>query len=216
MASFLPIPSIREFWNAKGGGLFFIKWMVFNGAHMVGTFLFSVPFTMTNSGIHVSHSGFLWFLPPFLPPLALFGFHWRTLAWGGVTIGVVFLTALLWPHVSGLPPDIIEQLLRLSLLFASLAILPHALLLVNVRRRPFLWMLAYPFAILLSHHLDGVAMASPIWKLLKGVPVPWLFAQTVTNCLPGLAGAALVGILLIWLMPPVTKPEAPEASTCLS
>jgi hypothetical protein len=53
--------------------------------------------------------------------------------------------------------------LKFSLLLEVPAIVPHTLLLVNVRRRPFLWLLVY--------------------------------------------GAALMGLLLVWLMPPVKEPE---------
>jgi hypothetical protein len=79
-----------------------------------------------------------------------------------IQIGVFWLTELLWPNVAGLPPDIFDQILRFSLLFVALAILPHTLLLVNVRRRPFLWILVYPSALLVPDYVDSRALASPV------------------------------------------------------
>jgi hypothetical protein len=207
MASFLPVPSIREIWAAKGGGLFFLKWMGLSGAQMVLSFLSRSTLTTTMPGISIVYNGFLWFLPPFLPALALFGFHWRTLVWGGATITVFVATAAIWPQVPGLPPDILEQLLRFSLPLAGLAILPHALLLVNIRRRPLLWVLTYPAAIFVSHQIIGDRLTVLLWQQLNGIMLPGEFVRLINNCLPGLTGAALMGLLLIWLMPPVKEPE---------
>lgn len=211
MASFLPMPTIREFWAARGGGLFFIKWTVFVGAQMVVSSLVG-PARWTNSGIDFICNGFLWFLPPFIPALALFGFHWRTLAWGSVTVGIFSLTEVMWPHVSGLPTDMSHTFLRLSFLLASLAALPHALLLFTVRRRPYLWLVGYPAAILVSYRFDPAFILAAFSKLFNGVPLPWTFVRTVLNCTQGLAAATLVGLLLIWLMPPIEKGEVTERS----
>jgi hypothetical protein len=200
MASSLLLSSISDIWNAKDGGVFYAKWMFCAGIQMVLIFLSDV------SSIFV---GVLWFLPPFLPALALFGFHWRTLLWGGVTIASFVVTALFWPHVPGMPADILEQLLRTNPVIAGLAIVPHVLLLVNVRRRPFLWLLGYPLAVIFSNQVVGDRLSRLLWELLgellRGVTVPFVFPRLINNCLPGLTAAAIVGLVLVGLMPHIKE-----------
>jgi hypothetical protein len=115
MASFLPVPTIRAFWSARGGGLFFVKWMVFCAAQMILLFL---PFKMlsgTNwdSGLNPN---VYWIVPPFLSGLALFGLHWRTLAWGTITIGASYVSSSLWPDMSHLHFELPHKVLVFMLL----------------------------------------------------------------------------------------------------
>jgi hypothetical protein len=201
MASFLPALSLREFWNTRSGGLFFAKWMIFSGTQVVLSFLAGPTVSSGNTGL--LYGSVLWFLPPFLPALALFGFHWRTPAWGGVTLAIFLLAAANFQQFVALPPDTFERLLGLNLLFAALAILPQVLLLIRVRRRPFLWMLAYPLEVFVSSCIAEGTLMNPIWTFLRRAPIPWQFAVMVNNCIPRIAGLALVGLVLISLMPPV-------------
>jgi len=130
MTSFLPIPSIREFWAAKGGGLFFLKWMIFCGAQMILSFL---PFRMLTgtswqSGIYPN---IYWVLPPFLPGFALFGLHWRTFVWGMVTVAADTVSSSFWPDLPFPPFELPHKLLIFILLPVSLTLIPHTLLFVN-------------------------------------------------------------------------------------
>jgi hypothetical protein len=205
MTSFLPSAIIREFWQARDGAIFFLKWMILGGAGLMITFL-------SGLGISVAFDGFSWLICPFLPALALFGFHWRTLAWGLIQMAVFMLVTIIWPQFSALPSDIFEQIARRSLLLTCLATLPQAALLVNCRCRPFLWLIAYPLSILIVDFFEDHKWTILVWKALslplQGVSLSLQSVSRLSafiNSLPALFGFAFLGIVLIWLMPPVPK-----------
>lgn len=201
----MPSPSLsfaRNVWDAKGGGLFFIKWIVFCSAQMLLSLL---PFqklsgTTWESGVYPN---FYWILPPFLMGLAFFGLHWRTLAWGIVTIVAGSVSFWLWPDPSFLSFDHPNKYLIFDLLPVSLTLIPHTCLLAGTRRRAVMWPLISPAIFVTADFLERSGCERFLWNQLTGFRIPFSYFNTINACLPGLISFAVAGLAVVALMPPI-------------
>jgi hypothetical protein len=205
-APLLPVPTLREFWAAQGGGLFFFKWMIGAGMQVLFAFAVGVILLRSNWDPDLPSASLFWLLPVCLPPLVLFGFHWRGPAWCFVTIVAYFAAAAVvstieWP----------SSIVAVSLMGAA-----QSLLLIGVRRRAAIWLVAFPGAYVLCqfihHWIQAGGLEFTLWRRLISLGVSRLiaheFASGMMQWTPQIIASAILGTVFVWLMPPADRAAA--------
>ena len=203
----LPFPKLRDVLNAQSGMLFFLKWMIC--AATGGVFKAACLFGMLNSGIQFGTVENLVFytVPIALQMWALFGHGWRLWGWIAATFGVAMLLTMFgrggyW-------------MIWLTAAFANAVV--QTPLLIAVRRRPALWLLAVPLASLFEFLVLGkTPIQGTVRSWISSLPLGpmgsfWAFAQLRTGV--ELMMAMILGATLAWLMPPVSWSRGSSAET---
>ncbi|HET6408953.1 MAG TPA: hypothetical protein VFG14_13790, partial [Chthoniobacteraceae bacterium] len=182
---------------AQAGSAFFIKWMICAGAQVVMASFAQKEylFGTTQFVAEGRFDAFQCIIPAAFPAWALFGFTWRFIAW----IAAVALVYTLPFFSTYLPPS------YPVILIAAL----HCVLLFGKRRRPVIWLFAFPATNAINLYDSQADLLRMIWNAIRAIPftgswsvvIVWNWFQMLT--------AIILGATLAWLMPPtVPSPEA--------
>jgi hypothetical protein len=186
----LPLPRLRELWEAQTGTKFFLKWMLCAGIGVALRAAIIATFYQTGAWGNPLGTFLYYSIPVLIQESVLFGLRWKTLAWVAISGG--FLGAWL-----SLRFGWIGQ-------FTPLGV--ETLLLSGVRHRAILWIPASLAAYLLQLAVIGntpiqASVRESISKLPLGRFGSFL-AFTQFNLAVQLAMGAILGATLAWLMPP--------------
>ena len=127
-------------------------------------------------------------------------FRWRALVWGIVLV-------LLEAAISPIPETGSWPRWYIPIAFTALLQTP---LLIGVRHWPWLWFVVYSVAQSIAFRIEHSTFGHTAWvRLLSlGLGLSGESAQAVVVCAPQMMAAAILGLALICLMPPIKdKPD---------